>query len=244
MGVIIDIGVCLIFLIALLVGAVRGLCKQFSGALLWMISVAAAVVLVIVVYPFLERVGFMVSFVSSVSGWFSKPMYTTVVGDVGSLQQTMSGSYLAILSGVAEGMFNRMQSSLSPIGLNLTIGNFFGKVIVDVLVGFILWLIFYLAIKYLLKGIKYLLGKITSIVVFKSIDKVLGVAWSLMLTHIIVIGIIFTVFEILISRFLPSFGVVVADMISHTTVLKFLHNTNVFGSFLASLVGVPLLPVV
>ncbi len=240
MGIFVDIGLVAIFLIAVIIGAVKGLCRQFSRPLLGLLSIAGAVVLVIVIYPLLANMGGMISFVSAVSGWFGNPMYTTVVSSAEQLSQTMSGSYLAILSGMSDTIFAKMQSSLAPGGLPLTIGNWFGRMIVNVIVEFFLWLAFYLAIKYLLKGIKYLLMKITSVVVFKSIDKVFGIIWAAALTYLIVIGVVLTAAEVVIVRFLPGMTEWLTNMLAGSTVLRFFHNTNVLGSLLAGMLGAPL----
>lgn len=240
MAVFVDIGICLIFAIALIVGAICGMCRQFSRPLVGLVSFAGAIVLVVVLYPLFANAGFMLSFIGKVSGWFSKPMYTQVVTNAEELTAAISGSYLSVLSGMAENMFARMEAMLAPTGLELTIGNFFGKIIVNVIVEFAMWLIIYLAIKYLLFGVKYLLKKITSVVVFKSIDKIFGIIWSVAITYVIVIGIVFSLFEMILSRFLGDVAVTMTNFVAQTTVLKFFHNTNLLGSFLSNLLGWPL----
>lgn len=240
MGIYIDIALGAIFLIALIVGAIRGMCRQFSRPLVGLVSIAGAIALVMVLYPLFATTSPMVSFISAVAGWFKKDMYVATIADADGLRQTMSGSYLSILSGVADRMFANMQTRLDGTGLPLTIGNFFGKIIVNVIVEFVMWLALYLAIKYLLFGVKYLLKKISSVVVFKSIDKVLGVLWSVALTYLIIIGIVLTAAEIVIVRFVPGFNEQFAQLVNGTTVLKFLHNTNVIGSFLSHLLSMEL----
>lgn len=240
MGIYIDIAICATFLIALIFGAILGMCRQFSRPLVGLFSIAGAAALVWVLYPLFATTSPMVSFISAVSAWFKKDMYVTTIADAEGLSQTMSGSYLSILSGISDKMFANMQTRLDGTGLPLTIGNYFGKIIVNIIVEFVLWLALYLAIKYLLFGVKYLLKKISSVIVFKSIDKVLGIVWSVALTYLIVIGILLTLCEIVIARFLGGFAPTFAQFINGTTVLKFLHNTNVMGSFIAQLLGMPL----
>lgn len=236
MGVIADIVICVIFAIALLIGVLRGFSKQFSRPLLVILSFVAAISLVALLYPLFADTSLMVGIIQGVSSWFSKPMYSVELMDAESLRQTVSGSYLAIFSPSADSMFNRMQNMLGKSGLPITFGNFFGKIIVNVVTEFLMWLLLYIAIKYLLKGVKYLSGKITQVVVFKTIDRVLGAVWAVALTYCIVIGIILTVVELLVSL---SSGTVyfVTNLLDGSTILKFLHNTNLLGSFIAKLFG-------
>ncbi len=241
MGIIIDIAVGVIFFVALIVGVCMGMCRQFSRPLVGIVSIAGAICLTAVIYPLFALTAPMISFVSTAAGWFTNPIYSVAVGSVEELQQAISGSYLAVLNGVADKMFPYMQGILENTGLDITIGNFFGKIIVNVIVEFALWLAFYLAIKYLLFGIKYLLKKITSVVVFKSIDKIFGIIWSVALTYVIVVGIVLSAFEIVVSLAAPGFAETLSSWIAGTTVLKFLHNTNVLGSFIANMFGLPLL---
>lgn len=241
MGIIVDIVIGAIFLIALIVGVAMGLCKQFSRPLVGIVALAGAIFLTGLIYPLFAVTSPMISFVTAVSGWFKPEMYTTVIADAEGLRQTMSGSYLTILNGLADKMFPYMERILANTGLEITLGNFFGKIIVNVLIEFVLWLTLYLSIKYLLFGIRYLLKKITSVVVFKSIDKVFGLIWSVVLTYIIVVGVVLTAVELVINLISPDLGNTVASLIGGTTLLKFFHNTNILGSFLAGLFGQTLL---
>lgn len=243
MGIFIDIGVCAIFLLALVIGAVRGLCRQFSRPLVGIISIAGAIALVVVLYPLFANSSPMLGFIVSAAGWFKKPMYSVVVANAEELTQAMQGSYLSVLSGVSDKMFARMQTMLEPTGLEYTIGNFFGKIIVNIIVEFAMWLVFYLAIKYLLLGIKYLLKKVTSVVVFKSIDKIFGIIWSVSLTYVIVIGVVLSLVEMIVNQFVGGLAPSLQSWISGTTVLKLLHNTNVIGSFISGIFGWPLMTI-
>lgn len=242
-GSFIDIGLGVIFVIALIVGAVRGMCRQFSRPLVGIFSIAGAIVLVMVLYPLFALSSPMKSFISAASGWFKKELYTTPVATAEELGAVMDGSYLGVLKGLSGKMFSKMEAMLVPAGLELTLGNFFGRIIVNIIVEFVMWLVLYLAIKYLLFGIKYLLKKITSVVVFKSIDKIFGIIWAIALTYIITISLIWTVAEIIIVKInSDNITAMFTGLIDDSAFFKFLHNTNVLGSFLAGLFGLKLLP--
>ena len=237
MGLIIDILLGLAFLSAIIAGAIRGFCKQFTVPLLTTVSVLSASFLVAFVYPYITRSGILDWLTADVSGWFSADFYKVPIDSVETLQQTISGNYLRIISGMSENMYYRMVLMLEDSNFEITIGNFFGQSIVNSIVELILWILAYLAVKYLLKGIRYLLQKITKVVVFKTIDKIFGLIWAVIFTYFIVVGLALTGTEIIIAQFTPNFEPTFAQWITNSTLLKFAHNTNFFGSFLAEIFG-------
>lgn len=242
-GIIIDIALGLVILVAVIVGLARGFCRQFSRPLVGLIAIIGGVALVAIIYPLIMSTGILDGFVVKASGWFKPEFYKVQIDSVETLQATISDNYLRILSGSAEQMFARMEGMLLGTPFDMTLGNFFGLTFVNVVIEFAMWIIFYIAIKYLLFGIKYLLEKITLVVVFKSIDKILGLAWSLAWTYIIVLGVLLTAGEIVISQFVPDFAPTFAEYIKQSSLLGFLHGTNVLGSFIANLLGMNLIAV-
>ena len=242
-GIIIDVVIGLAFLVALIVGLARGFCRQFSRPLVGLIAIIGGIALVAIIYPLIQSTGVLNGFMEKASGWFTKDFYTTRIDSVETLQATISDNYLRILSGRAEQFYARMQGVLEVTGMEMTIGNFFGVVFVNVVIEFGMWIILYIAIKYLIFGIKFLLEKITLVVVFKSVDKILGLVWSLLWTYIIVIGALLTTSEIVITQFFPDLAPSVADAISNSALLNFFHGTNVLGSFIANILGMNLIAV-
>ena len=228
-GIIFDVVIGVVILVAVIVGLARGFCKQFSRPLVGLISIIGAIALVTIIYPLIVSTGILNGFMTTTSNWFTPDFYQTKIDSVETLQATISDNYLRILSGSAEGFFARMEGLLLGTDFDMTIGNFFGVTIVNIICEFSMWIILYLAIKYLLFGIKYLLGKITKVVVFKSIDKILGLVWSLALTYIITVGLILTTGEIVLTQFLPDFADKVTPYMSQSVLLSFFHGTNVLG---------------
>lgn len=242
-GIIVDIVIGLAILVALIVGLARGFCRQFSRPLVGLISIIGGIALVAIIYPLILNTGILDGFIAKTSGWFSKDVYTTQIDSVDTLQAAISDNYLRILSSRADGFYARMDGMLGGIGAEMTIGNFFGLVIVNVICEFGMWVILYIAIKYLIFGVKFLLEKITLVVVFKSVDKIFGLVWSLAWTYIIVVGILLTTGEIVLTQFFPDSVNTVADVIGSSTLLNFFHGTNVLGSFIANLLGKSLIVV-
>ena len=242
-GIIVDILLGLAFLVALIVGLARGFCRQFSRPLVGLIAIIGGISLVAIIYPLIVDTGVLNGFMAKASSWFTKDFYTTQIDSVDTLQTTISDNYLRILSGHAEQFYGRMEGMLAGTDFEMTIGNFFGVVFVNVVCEFGMWVIFYIAIKYLIFGVKFLLEKITLVVVFKSIDKIFGLVWSLAWTYIIVVGILLTTGELVINQFFPDLATNVADVISNSSILNFFHGTNVLGSFIANLLGKNLIAV-
>ena len=231
----IDIGFVAIFLIAFFVGLGEGFSKQFSKPLCGLIAIFGAAALTMVLHPLIASVGFYGGLEAKATGWFSAAFYSQEATDAASLQTILSSGYLRILSNSAESIWNNMADMQVT-----TLGAYFGKLIIKIAAYFIIWLVLYLVIKYLLFGIKYLMSKIARVVVFKSIDRILGIVWALAVTYIIVIGIVLTAGEMITSKFLPNIADLAISYLDKTTVAKFFHNFNMIGSFIASIINWPL----
>ena len=236
-GTFIDIGFVVIILIAFFVGVGEGFSKQFSRPLCGLIAIFGALALTIVLHTIISPLEFYVGFEEKAAGWFTAEFYTQQATDSESLAAILSGGYLRILTSSAEMIWDKMQA----VGAT-TLNVYFGKLAVKVISEFVMWLVLYLTIKYLLLGIKYLMCKISRVVVFKSIDRIFGIVWSLALTYIILISITLTVGELVLNKFFVDIADMVADYLSQTGIASFFHNTNVIGSFISDLLGWPLLP--
>ena len=243
MGVFINIGIGVIIAIAAIVGLAVGFCRQFSKPLVGIVAILGAIILTMILYPLIFSTGIFDKFVAKACGWFTAEYYQRPVTDVETFQAAISDNYLRILSGSANWVFGQMKNVLTDSGLDWTIGNFFGRAIVNIILEFSLWLILYLIIKYFLYGVKYLLSKITQVVVFKTIDRVLGLVWSLLWTYIIVVAVILTAGELVIVQFFPGFEPTAAGWIKDAALLKFFHDTNVFGSLIGNMLNIPLISV-
>ena len=238
LGTIIDIGFGAILLIAFIVGLSVGFSRQFSRPMCGLIAIFGAIALTAFFYQIISPLSFYTNLQDKATGWFTADFYLEQASDSDTLAGILSSGYLRILASSSELIWTNMEAA----GIT-TLGEYFGYLIIKVAAQFIIWLVLYLAIKYLLFGIKYLMTKISRVVVFKSIDKIFGLVWSLALTYIVVVGIVLTVGEIVLAQFFPNIGDVVADYISETKLVLFFHNTNMIGSFVSSILSMPLLSV-
>ena len=236
MGTFIDIGLAVIVLIAVFVGLAEGFSRQFSRPLCGLIAIFGAIALTAFLFTLISNLAFYTGLEAKAIGWFKADFYSQPATDVDSLSAILSAGYLRLLANSAEMIWGKM----SAMGV-ATLGEYFGKSIMKLLAQFVIWLVLYLAIKYLLFGIKYLMTKIARVVVLKSIDRIIGLVWSLALTYIIVIGIILTTGELVLGKFFPAIADLVSSYIAQTTVVKLLHNTNVIGSLVSTILNWPLL---
>ena len=237
LGTFVDLGFGVILLIAVIVGLAAGFSRQFSRPLCGLIAIFGALGLTAVLYTIISRLGFYASLEAKATGLFSAGFYSEEASDAESLAAILSGSYLRILTSSAELIWGKMLAAEVT-----TLGAYFGQLLVRVAAQFLIWLVLYLAIKYLLFGIKYLMTKISRVVVFKSIDKIFGLVWSLTLTYIVVVSVILTTGELVLGKFFADIANTASDIVAQTSLAKFFHNTNVIGSFISTLLGWPLLP--
>lgn len=234
-GTFIDIGFGVIILIAFFVGLGEGFSRQFSKPMCGLIAIFGAFGLTALIYGFVSQLGFYTGLEDKAMGIFTAEFYQQQASDTESLAAILDGGYLRILVSSAEKLWTKM------VEMNVTtLGAYFGKLLIKIAAQFVIWLVLYLAIKYLLFGIKYLMTKIARVVVFKSIDRIFGLVWSLVITYIIIVGIVLTTGELVTGKFFAGIADMASGYIAQTSIVKFLHNTNVIGSFLADLLGWPL----
>ena len=236
-GTFIDIGFGVIILVAVIVGLSAGFSRQFSKPLVGLIAIFGAIALTAVIYALISPLGFYTGLEEKATGLFSAEFYTQEASNAESLSAILSGSYLRLLATSSELIWGNMDAMGT-----VTLGSYFGKLLIKIATQFLIWLVLYLAIKYLLFGIRYLMKQISRVVVFKSIDKIFGLLWSLALTYIVVISIILTVGELVLVQFFPNIANIVTDYMAQTSMVKFLHNTNMVGSFISSLLNWGLFP--
>lgn len=234
-GTFIDIGFGAIILIAFFVGLGEGFSRQFSKPMCGLIAIFGAFGLTALIYGFISQLGFYGGLETKAMGIFSAEFYSEQASDPDSLAAILGGGYLRILVSSSEKLWTKMVEMQVT-----TLGEYFGKLLIKIAAQFLIWLVLYLAIKYLLFGIKYLMTKIARVVVFKSIDRIFGLVWSLVITYIIVVGIILTTGELVTSQFFANIADMASGYIAQTSIVKFFHNTNVIGSFLSDLLGWPL----
>lgn len=239
MGVVADVALCVIFAISIISGAVKGFVKQLSGFLRGIVALVCAILLTALIIKLLRTAPLYESFVGVTTGWFQGEAMSIVVSTQEELSAALAlDNTMRILSGLSAVFFKDMQTfSAETLPCN-TIGLLLGHYVADLICGFILWLALLLIIQAIFKGLISLMKNIIIMPAFKTLDRILGAVWSLAFTYAILIAVILAALETAFIKFLPDTWDKMADFIQNTTVLLWLHDTNVIGSLIASLLNV------
>lgn len=237
-GTIIDIALVVVAAIALIVGISKGFVRQLTGLLTGLVAFVGAIVLTSLIMKGLQETQLYLSFTQATTGWFQKECYTSPVTTVDELTLALSGSgALRILSVMAPSLFEEMQT----LGCT-TLGELLGRYVANIIADFVIWLILYIALKFLFKGIKILLEKITHLPVIKTLDRIFGALWSVAICYIIVIGFVLSALEIVMIKFFAEsdFWVTIQSYIQSSKILTFANDTNILGSLIADMLQVEL----
>lgn len=235
MYIAIDIGIGVILVVAAVIGILRGFHKQFTKGLCNFIAFFAAIAVTALLLPVFRGMEFYQGFQASAAGWFTDEVFTAQIASVEDLQAAIENSAVAILSGVSEQLFGAMQ--LAEVD---TLGRFFGNAIINVIGAFVLWLAFYLIIKFALFGLRSLLTKAASLPVLKTIDRIFGFIWAEVITYLFVVSLLLTVGEIVVVTFVGDWIEPVRDAIANSQMLNVAHNINIIGSAVAKILGIDL----
>lgn len=235
MATYVDIGISAILVIALVVGAIRGFAKQFSKGLCGFIGLVGATGLTLIIMPALQAAGTLSGFAATAAGWFSGEEFTKVVADEGELLGVLSDGFLKILSSLSSRIWIAMEK-----GGMTTLGQYFGDMCARFIVGIVMWIVLLLIIKFIFIGIKKLFEKLAKLPVLRTLDKIFGGIWSLLVAYIIIVPIIMTAAEIVIIKFAPALQPTLEDIVMNSAVFQVLHDTNIIGSYIARLVSVDL----
>lgn len=235
MALYVDIGIGAIALIALIVGIVKGFSKQFTKGLCGFIAFVGSIGLTILIMPFIQKADAFKSFAGVAEKWFTQDYFTTTINSLEDLNAALSQGFLRILAGLSDRIYPAMQDN----GMT-TLGAYFGDMAARLIVGFILWILLLLLIKLIFLGIRKLLVKMAKLPVLHTLDKIFGGIWAVGIAYLIVVCLILTVAEIAVLKWMPDFQPTLAQLVQDSHIFKFLHNTNVIGSYLAQLFGVDL----
>ena len=186
--------------------------------------------------PYIKKISLFSSFAATAGGWFKGDAFTVTITSIEELNGVLSESWLRILAKLSDRIFNAMQE----LGFD-TLGAYMGNVVAGLIVGFVLWIILLVALKYLLLGIKALLGKMAKLPVLNTFDRIFGMVWSVAVTYLIFVGLIITAAEIVIIKWVPAAQEPLQTIINDSHVFSFLHSTNVIGENIAKLFGIDLL---
>lgn len=204
-----DIILCVIMLIAFIVGLKKGFIKQLSALIGGLFAFGGAIALTIFISAQLKETEFFLTFVNNTTtGWFSSEFFSSDM--VLKVAETLNGG-----------------------ALEVSIEVFLGTLAAIAICDFVVWLVLYIALKFLIKGIKALLLKIVHLPVLSTIDRVFGAIWALLMTYCVLIVIVLTAAEIVIIKFVPDFWEPVKAIISDSRILSFAHESNIIGQLIA-----------
>lgn len=231
LGLIIDIGLGALVLLSAIVGVIKGFSKQFTSSLRKFIALCGAIALVALVSAPLRNAEFYKSMVNGAAGWFKNDLYTTVVSSSEDLKTALGNSSLKFLAALSDPIYNAMSQANAQ-----TLGLFLGRAIVNIISSFILWLAFYLVLKFMLLGIYKLLRKASDLPVLNTIDRIFGLLWAVVLSYIVIIVFTLTTIQMILRTFAPDFYGTFQNVISQTTVLKALDDYNIIGKLILEFV--------
>lgn len=217
-GIIFDSVIIGVGAIALIVGLIRGFAKQLGKGFCSLAGIVGAFAVCFVVMNLIKTAPWSVytSFVNITSGWFAEGT------GLGNFAQSLTG-----IEAVAKALNDTYGGNVALM---------FGTILADVIFDVVLWLISYLVIKYVLYGIASLLKLLAKVPVFKSIDRLFGGMWAVLVTYAIVVVVLYTAVVALGVKF-GSDGGAFAELldgikngVSESAVFKYVHEYNIVGA--------------
>lgn len=230
MALYVDIGIGAIVIIALIIGIVKGISKQFTKGFCGLVAVLGSIVLTILLMPYIQNVDAFKSFVGITEKWFTKEYFTATIASTEDLNAVLSQGLLKILSRVSDRIYNAMQ-----IGEMTTLGAYFGDLLARIITGLVLWTLLLSVINLIFLGIRRLFVKMAALPILRTPDKILGGIWAVGIAYLIVICLIVPSLEIAVIKWMPDRQAKITQIIEESHLFKFLHNTNAIGSFIAQL---------
>lgn len=227
-GFIFDAASIAVLAIAFIIGLVAGFAKQTGKVICTIVGIVGGVVGCFVVMNFVLKtstgyIGFYSDMMDSVSGWFKGKSFTESVAGLEVVSKAAQNSVYA-------------QNDVAKL---------LGEWVVNGIVCFLMWLVAYLVVKYVLRGINLLLRKLAKVPVFKSIDRIFGGLWAIVLAYLLVFGVAYTAFVVICVKVGGEnienlLKLVREEAIGKSTVFKFLCDYNFIGIWWAKFANVDL----
>ena len=234
-GVIIDVALVAVFLIALIVGLVKGFNKLFMGFLSTIGGLAIAAALCVVVANKLIEIPQIQQLAQVFAGWFNRPNLQMEISSLEELTTLLSSGLLALLSGRADAIWQKMQG----YQVN-TLAGYYGHVVLKVFASVLCFIVLIIVVRLILNGICKLLQKLNKFTVFKVINMVLGAAWAVGITYLVVVSVVLTGAELVLAKWFSDLIPVVQSEVADSAVLRLLHSTNIIGQYAAQAFSLPL----
>ena len=227
-GFIFDAASIAVLAIAFIIGLVAGFAKQTGKVICTIVGIVGGVVGCFVVMNFVLKtstgyIGFYSDMMDSVSGWFKGKSFTESVAGLEVISKAAQNSVYA-------------QNDVAKL---------LGEWALNGIAYVLMWIVAYLVVKYVLRGINLLLRKLAKVPVFKSIDRIFGGLWAIVLAYLLVFGVAYTAFVVICvnvggENIENMLKFVREEAIGKSTVFKFLCDYNFIGIWWAKFANVDL----
>lgn len=239
---IIDFVVLAIFLVALIVGTVKGFSRQFSVGVCVLLGCIGATAATWLLSDIVMNIPFVNSLHTTFAGWFKAEQLNTVVDTSLSVKEgtaavsaLLGETTFKFMSLFSETIYTAMVSSQVN-----TIAAMFGLIIVEIIADIVMWIVFFIVVYYIFRALRMLLMRITEIGLFRLIDRLIGAVVAVAITYCIVVVILMTGAEVVLAKWLTQWEQPFYNIVEQSPVLTFLHSTNVLGGMLAKAMGMTL----
>lgn len=239
MHIYVDIGIAAILVIALIIGIVRGFVKQFTGGFCWLIGLIGSIGLTLIIVPALVDSGLLNKLASIAAGWFKSEEFIAPISSYEELTSTLASSnFLKILT--SENISARIWSTMSQMQMT-TLGAYFGFICTRLISGFAIWIVILLLIKLIFWAIRKGLIKLSTLPVLRTLDKIFGGVWALLLGYVVIVVFVITAAEVIIVKWTPAdFQETFREIVDKSTIFNVLHDTNIIGTYIARMFNVDL----
>lgn len=219
--------------ITLIIGLKRGFAKTIGKGLCVLVALAGSVVAALLLTDLVKTLPLYTDLQASATSWFAQPIMTTPISSheqLSTLLASEEAGIFSVLGGLSEQIYLGFESSGAE-----TLGAYLGGIISSTIVAFVIWLVAYIALKYIMLGLRKLICLLAGLPVLKSIDKIIGAVVTIAVGYVIVFGVLYTAFAIVCANFFPDLGAQVVGMVDQSMIFSYVHHTNFIGEFLCSL---------
>ena len=234
-GIIIDLALVVVFMVALIIGLVKGFNKLFMGFLAELGGLAIAGALCVVIANKLLSVPQIHAFADTIGTWFKKPNLNVEIGSLEELTTLLSTGVLRLLAGRSELLWSKMQLHSTN-----TLAGLYGHFILKAFTILICFIVVLILVRLVVNLICSLLQKLNKFTAWKIVNMLLGAVWTTVVAYILVVGVLLTGAELAISHWMADSIPVIQSALAESIILKILHNTNIIGQFISQSLAIPL----
>ena len=227
---------CLVALVALIIGLKRGFAAMAQKPKYVVAAIFLAYFVMIALMSLIDNTEAHRSICKAFASiTFTSQGYGVAVSSAEQLKSAMSGTFWGFLKFNADNIYGQM-----TVGGMTTFGVFMATAIITFLEKLLLWLLSFLTIKYVLKGLQLLLEK-PSTGGLMFLDKTLGVLWTIGWAYFILVSLTYTLALMIVVLCFPQSGASAVAFIKSVPILNHLHATNGVGAYIGRLFNVDII---